>query len=252
MEYDGTNFNGWQTQPHAPSIQDALNLALSAVADEKIQCVGAGRTDTGVHAVGQVAHFDTVAERPARSWILGINSNLPEDISVTWITAVPGDFHARYSATSRGYRYVILNRRYRSALERHRAWWVHQPLDMISMAAAAQHLVGEHDFSSFRAAACQAKTPVRELQRLDIRQDGDHIVIDCEANAFLHHMVRNIVGSLARVGRGEASPDWVAALLERRDRRLAGMTAPPWGLCLTHVRYPGELAIPAGMAPLDD
>jgi tRNA pseudouridine38-40 synthase len=243
LEYDGSAYNGWQIQNHAPSIQASLNSAVSSVADEAISCVAAGRTDTGVHASGQVVHFDTGARRELRSWLLGINSNLADDISALWIKSVARDFHARYSATARTYRYVILNRPVRSALARLRAWWIHQPLDEEAMSAAARRLVGQHDFSSFRASGCQSKTPVRELRRCVVRRAGEWIIMDCEANAFLHHMVRNIVGSLVIVGRGEADPDWIGELLEARDRSVAGMTAPAMGLTLTHVAYPPQFGI---------
>ena len=238
VEYDGTAYCGWQIQPHAPSVQQSLNDALSMVADEPVHCVGAGRTDTGVHASGQVAHFDTLAERSPRSWLLGVNSNLPADINLRNVWLVDEHFHARFSAIRRAYRYIILNRPVRSALARDRAWWVHRPLAVETMAAAAGCLVGEHDFSSFRAAECQARSAIRNLLVLSVAQSGDRIVIDCEANAFLHHMVRNIVGSLVRVGRGEADIDWLAGLLESRDRRLAGVTAPACGLTLTRIDYP--------------
>ena len=238
IEYDGTAYNGWQIQPHAPSIQQSLNEAISVVADEPVQCVGAGRTDTGVHATGQVAHFDTRAERAERSWLLGINSNLPADINVTWVRQTDQEFHARFSARSRSYRYVILNRPVRSALERHRSWWFMQPLDEQRMREGAALLVGEHDFSSFRAASCQANSPVRTITELTVRRDAQHIYVDCSANAFLHHMVRNLVGSLARVGCGDATVDWLAEVLAARDRRVSGITAPAAGLTLTAVGYP--------------
>jgi len=237
VEYDGTAYCGWQIQPHAPSIQQSLNEAISVVANESVSCTGAGRTDTGVHASGQIAHFDTAAERSRRSWLLGINSNLPPDISVFNVWPVAMDFHARYAAIGRAYRYVILNRWVRSALERHRAWWVRQRLDVTAMQSAATSLLGQHDFSSFRAAECQAHSAVRDLRKLDIAASGEYIVVHCEANAFLHHMVRNIVGSLVRIGRGEADADWLQELLEQRDRRLAGVTAPACGLTLTRVDY---------------
>jgi tRNA pseudouridine38-40 synthase len=242
LEYDGTAYRGWQIQPHAPSVQQSLNAAISRVADEPLTCVGAGRTDTGVHASGQVVHFDTSAERSARSWLLGINSNLPEDINVLDVWSVSNDFHARFSAVGRAYRYVILNRGVRSALERNRAWWVRYSLDIAAMKEAAECLVGRHDFSSFRAAECQAHTAVRTVRRLDVMRDGERIVIECEADAFLHHMVRNIVGSLVWVGRGEAEVRWLADVLSRRDRRLAGVTAPACGLTLTRVDYPQPYA----------
>jgi tRNA pseudouridine38-40 synthase len=243
LEYDGTNYNGWQVQSHAPSIQASLNKALSAVADEKVACVGAGRTDTGVHASCQVVHFDTTAHRETRSWLLGINSNLADDLNALWVREVAADFHARFSARARIYRYEILNRPVRSGLERHRAWWVRRPLDVEAMREAARHLIGKHDFSSFRASACQSSSPVRDIRRLDIRADGARITLECEANAFLHHMVRNIVGSLAKVGHGEAEPGWIESLLGKRDRRLADITAPPSGLYLTRIEYPPEFGL---------
>ncbi|MGI9329239.1 MAG: tRNA pseudouridine(38-40) synthase TruA [Gammaproteobacteria bacterium] len=244
VEYDGTPYNGWQMQPHAPSIQDTLNDALSQVANETVSCVGAGRTDTGVHAAGQVAHFDTAAERTPRSWLLGLNSNLPSDISVQWAIAVSDDFHARYRATSRVYRYRILNQQARSALEHNRAWWVRQPLNVSAMRAAAGYFIGKHDFSAFRAAACQSKSPVRTLTRMELSQQGAMLCFEIEANAFLHHMVRNMLGTLVRVGRGEAEPVWVRDLLATRDRKLSGMTAPAAGLTLMAVRYPAIFGLP--------
>ncbi len=243
LEYDGTNYNGFQIQSHAPSIQASLNVALSVVADETIKCTGAGRTDTGVHASGQVIHFDTQAYRDRRSWLLGINSNLADDINVLWVKEVSDDFHARFSALARTYRYVILNRPVRSALARFNTWWVRQPLDLEAMTRAAQFFVGRHDFSSFRASGCQSKSPVRDLRRLELSRAGDRIMIECEANAFLHHMVRNIVGSLVEVGRGEAGPDRISSLLAARDRRLADITAPAAGLFLTRIQYPPEFGL---------
>ncbi|MEE4185819.1 MAG: tRNA pseudouridine(38-40) synthase TruA [Gammaproteobacteria bacterium] len=241
IEYDGTAYHGWQKQPHAPSVQETLSRAVSAVANEQVECIGAGRTDAGVHASGQVAHFDTGAERRRRSWLLGINSRLPPDINVLWVMPVAPEFHARFSARFRAYRYLLLNRPVRSALLRHRAWWVHAPLDAELMHSAAQTLIGTHDFSSFRAAACQAKTPVRTLTDMVVERRGDRIELRCRADAFLHHMVRNVVGSLVRVGLGVESPDWIAAVLEARNRRAAGPTAPAAGLTLTAAEYPAEL-----------
>lgn len=241
IEYDGTAYRGWQQQTHAPSVQDAINRALSTVADEALECIGAGRTDAGVHAEGQVIHFDAPVLRETRSWLLGANSNLPDDINLLWVREVPADFHARYSAVSRSYRYVILNRTVRSALDRNRVWWVYHRLDSDLMHEAAQQLLGEHDFSAFRASACQSRTPVRELTSITVSRDGDRVVIECSANAFLHHMVRNIVGSLARVGQGEERPEWLGEILQARDRKLSGITAPAAGLTLTRVDYPPEL-----------
>ena len=245
LEYDGTEYSGWQIQAHAPTVQGTLNAAISRVAAEPIDCVGAGRTDAGVHAEAQVAHFDTSATRRPREWVLGTNSNLPDDICVLWAADVPGDFSARYSALERGYRYRILNRPVRSALERDRAWWVRQPLELSAMATAAEAFLGEHDFSAFRAAACQAQSPLREIRCVDVSREGEIVTVHIEANAFLHHMVRNIVGTLVRVGMGEASPDSIPELLAGRDRKRAGMTAPAAGLSLVSVRYPAVLGLPA-------
>lgn len=248
IEYDGSGYCGWQTQPHAANVQDTLEAALSAVADHSVGVVAAGRTDTGVHASGQVVHFDTTAARSARSWLLGANSNLPADINASWVRPVPDTFHARYSATGRVYRYRILNRPVRSALLRRRAWWVREPLDAGRMRDAAALLLGEHDFSAYRAAACQSRTPVRQLRRLDVDRDGDEMWVTASANAFLHHMVRNLVGTLVRIGRGEERVEWAAELLAGRDRRLSGMTAPAWGLTLVAVDYPDEFDLPVAEA----
>jgi tRNA pseudouridine38-40 synthase len=249
LEYLGTAFCGWQRQGHAVSVQGTVERAVSLVADESVSIVAAGRTDAGVHAVGQVAHFDTRAERSDRSWLLGVTSNLPPEISLDWVLPVPESFHARYSAVARTYHYLILNRPMRSALYHDRAWWVRGELDLEAMQDAARLLLGEHDFSAFRAAQCQAKTPMRDLQVLDLRRAGAFIIVECRANAFLHHMVRNIVGSLVRVGRGEASPEWLHSVLESRDRRAAGMTAEAGGLYLSRVHYPTDLGIPGPDVP---
>ncbi len=238
VEYDGTHYNGWQYQPHAPSVQESLNSAISAVADESIACVGSGRTDTGVHARAQVVHFDTQAERSERDWLLGINSNLPDDINILWIKEIEAEFHARYSAVKRSYRYSILNRPVRSALALHRSWWFRRPLDAVAMAAAARCLIGQHDFSAFRAAGCQSHSPIRDMQRVAVTRRHNWVFIDCEANAFLHHMVRNIVGSLVEIGCGDRPVEWMHELLQARDRKLAGITAPPAGLVLMRIQYP--------------
>lgn len=243
VEYDGTRYNGWQYQPHAPSVQGCLNVAISTVADETIGCIGSGRTDTGVHARAQVVHFDTRAERTSRSWLLGINSNLPDDINILWIKEIGDKFHARYSATKRIYRYSILNRPVRSALARNRAWWFRQPLDAAAMAEAAGCLLGTHDFSSFRASGCQSHSPVRNVMRVAVTRRKDWIFVDCEANSFLHHMVRNIVGSLVEIGCGDRPVEWMSQLLGARDRKLAGITAPATGLMLTRIEYPGHFGI---------
>lgn len=240
VEYDGSAYNGWQIQPHAPSIQQCLNSAISVVADAHIECTGAGRTDTGVHATGQIVHFDSSAQRTLRSWLLGINSNLPPDISVLWICPVDQSFHARFSATARSYRYVILNSPVRSALERHRAWWVHLALNLEYMQQAATYLIGEHDFSAFRASSCQAHSAIRHMTELSVARSEQKIIVSCTANAFLHHMVRNIVGSLVRVGKGEEGPEWMKTILDSGDRRVSGMTAPAAGLTLVAVAYPPD------------
>lgn len=244
IEYDGTAFSGWQSQPGSRTVQGCVEQALSKVADHPVQVVCAGRTDSGVHATGQVIHFDTGASRRMRSWILGANANLPADVSVTWAQPVDERFHARFGALERRYRYVILNRMVRPALGRSRVCWDHYPLDAGLMAQAGTYLVGEHDFSSFRALACQAKHPVRTIHRLEVSRAGEYLYIDVTANAFLHHMVRNIAGVLIAVGRGERRPDWVPELLLARDRSVGGVTAPAGGLYLVDVRYPDEFGLP--------
>jgi len=245
IEYDGSAYCGWQAQPALASVQAVAEEALSRIAAAPVALVCAGRTDAGVHALGQVAHFDTEATRPMRSWVLGANSELPPDVSLRWALVVPEHFHARYSAEARTYRYLVLNRGVRSALQRARAAWVHRPLDVTAMAAAARALEGEHDFSAFRAAECQAKSPVRRLESLRVERQGERVWIEATANAFLHHMVRNLVGVLLQVGRGEAEPGWAAQVLAGRDRTRAAATAPAHGLYLWHVRYPPEFALPA-------
>ena len=207
--------------------------------------VCAGRTDTGVHASGQVVHFETSSERTERGWLLGANSNMPADVNVTWVKPVVDDFHARFSATSRSYRYCILNRVQRSALHRYRAWWVYQPLDEGRMHAAAQQLLGRHDFSAFRAAGCQASSPVRDLSQMSVRRSGDWLTLEVTANAFLQHMVRNITGMLAAIGLGEREVAWASEVLESRDRTAGGIAAPPHGLTLVAVEYPPSFDIPA-------
>ena len=206
IEYDGTAYNGWQRQASGVGIQERVEEALSRVADHSVEVVCAGRTDAGVHATGQVAHFDASSDRSLRGWLLGANSNLPDDISLLWARQVDDEFHARYSATSRSYEYRILNRLQRSALYRHRAWWVHEPLDAERMREAGRALVGEHDFSAFRAAGCQSRTAIREITSLGVVRESDWLTIAITANAFLQHMVRNIVGTLAAVGRGDEAP----------------------------------------------
>jgi tRNA pseudouridine38-40 synthase len=245
VEYDGTRFVGWQTQTNGPSVQDAVEAALSRVANEPVRVICAGRTDTGVHASGQVVHFDTRAQRKAHAWIMGANTYLRRDVNVTWAREVPEDFHARFSATGRSYRYLILNRHYRSALWRHRAAWVHKPLDEHAMHGAAQVLLGEHDFSAFRASGCQAKNPVRTVRHISVGRQGQILEIKISANAFLHHMVRNIAGSLIRIGAGEAAESWLGEVLAGRDRSMAGVTGVPGGLYLSEVQYDPRFKLPS-------
>ena len=249
IEYDGRRYCGWQRQDHALSVQQLVEDAASRVADQSVGVNAAGRTDAGVHALGQVAHFDTVARREERSWLLGINSNLPPDISIGWVREMSSDFDARYSAEARTYRYVVLNRSARSALWAERAWWLHGRLDVDAMRAAAAPLLGEHDFSAFRAAQCQARSPQRDLQLLDIEERAPFICFTAKANAFLHHMVRNLVGSLVKVGRGEEDPAWLLGVLQGRDRQRAGATAPACGLYFMRAHYPSRFAVPESALP---
>ncbi|MGA7539360.1 MAG: tRNA pseudouridine(38-40) synthase TruA [Steroidobacteraceae bacterium] len=246
LEYEGTRYAGWQSQRSAPTVQGLAESALAKVAAEAVSLVCAGRTDAGVHARGQVAHFDTPAHRSMRAWMLGANAGLPRDISLSWARPVPLHFHARYSAEARTYRYIIFNRASRSGLLAHRATWVHRPLDEKRMAQAAAALEGEHDFSAFRAAQCQAKSPTRRLERLSVARYGDWLTVEATANAFLHHMVRNIAGLLIRIGKGDAPASWAAEVLAGRDRRLGAATAPAAGLYLWRVRYPEAFGLPCG------
>jgi tRNA pseudouridine38-40 synthase len=248
LEYDGRAYSGWQFQPGLTTVQDALQGALSRVAAAPVECSCAGRTDAGVHAFSQVVHFDSDAARSERAWRLGANTYLPSDVSVVWVREVAGHFHARYSARSRSYRYVIFNRDSRPGLDTGRVTWERRPLDAPRMHDAAQALLGEHDFSGFRAIECQAKSPVRRVEQLEVRRHGDWVHIDITANAFLHHMVRNIAGLLMTVGHGESPPERVAAVLASRDRKTNAATAPPHGLYLVAVSYPAEFGLPATTA----
>jgi tRNA pseudouridine38-40 synthase len=245
IEYDGTAYNGWQRQRTGVGVQALLEKALAVVANVSVEVTCAGRTDSGVHASNQVVHFDSNAERSTHGWLLGINSNLPDDINATWAKVVDDAFHARFSATARHYRYRILNQLARSALYRHRAWWVHQPLDVNQMQRGAKYLLGEHDFSAFRAAGCQAHSPRRTISSLNVERDENWIIIDISADAFLQHMVRNIAGSLVAVGMGERSPEWMVEVLASRDRKQGGIAAPAHGLTLVGVSYPESFAIDA-------
>lgn len=244
VEYDGGAFNGWQSQPDGKTVQDTLQSALSKIAGEVIPVVAAGRTDTGVHALEQVVHFDTSAERPLTAWVRGVNSLLPSSIAVLWAHLVPDEFHARFSAHGRSYRYLLLNRATRPAIHDGMVGWYHAPLDAIAMKKAARYLIGKHDFSAFRAAECQAKSPLKHLQQLDISRHGEMLVIDVSANAFLHHMVRNIVGCLVYIGNGKHPPRWMKEVLESRERTFAAPTFAPDGLYLRRIQYETKWRLP--------
>ncbi len=248
IEYDGRAYGGWQVQAGTASVQAALEAALGRVADAPVALICAGRTDAGVHARAQVAHFDTQVVRGGRGWLLGANTYLPEDISLQWVRTVPGHFHARYSALSRTYRYVILNRMARSALAAGRALCVHQRLDVQAMRLGAQWLLGEHDFSAFRSVECQSRSPVRILRRLDVERSGDWVTIEATANAFLHHMVRNLVGLLLAIGLGRAPPEHARARLQARQRDAHIVTAAACGLYLWRIEYPPQFGLPPDSA----
>ncbi|EKE01792.1 MAG: hypothetical protein ACD_21C00052G0010 [uncultured bacterium] len=242
IEYDGTNYCGWQRQDNVCTIQEKVEDALSQIAVQPIKVICAGRTDAGVHALGQVVHFDTDAKRSDQAWIMGTNCNLPADIRVLWARHVADDFHARYSATARQYRYIIYNNKVASAILRHRAMWSPFVLNEKSMHEAGQYLIGKHDFSSFRGSGCQAKTAERTVISLVVARNGHMITIDIKANAFLLHMVRSIVGMLVKVGKGDKPPSWAQEVLIARDRKVpAVITAPAQGLYLVGVGYEQDL-----------
>jgi len=245
LEYDGSGFHGWQTQVGVATVQARVEQALSRVADRPVTLVAAGRTDRGVHATCQVAHFDTEVVREMRAWVFGGNVHLPPGVALLWARPVVEEFHARFRALSRRYRYLILNRPVRPGLGSTRLSWYYHPLDAECMARAGQSLVGEHDFSSYRAVGCQAKSPVRTIHSLEVSRRGQCVVIDVHANAFLHHMVRNIAGVLMAIGGGERPEQWAKEVLDYRDRTLGGVTAPPQGLYLVGVTYPAQYGLPA-------
>ena len=253
VSYCGAGLEGWQSQPSGNTVQDHLERALSEIGGEPISLIAAGRTDAGVHASAQVAHFETNADRPESAWVRGANTLLPAGIAAQWAAPVAEDFHARYSAISRTYRYVLYNHSVRPALLSGRAGWFHLHLDVENMREAANRLVGEHDFSSFRSAECQAKTPVRTVEKVTIRSRGAYVLFDFTANAFLHHMVRNLVGCLVYVGKGKHPPAWISEILAARDRRIAAPTFSPDGLYLSEVRYEARWGLPsfAAMMPFD-
>ncbi len=244
VEYDGSRFSGWQLQDDDRTVQGCVEEALSKVANESLRVTVAGRTDAGVHASGQVIHFDSDAERRDYEWLRGANSNLPDDVAILWAGQVDAAFHARFSATGRHYRYIILNRSVRPTYLAKRVTWEYRALDIVPMQRAAKTLIGTHDFTSFRAMQCQAKDPVKDLRRLEVSRNGEFVTIDAHANAFLHHMVRNIAGVLMSIGAGEQTSEWARDVLAARDRTVAGMTAPAHGLYLTALEYPEHFEIP--------
>lgn len=244
IEYDGSAAYGWQRQQEVPSIQQSLEEALSSVANQPIEVFCAGRTDAGVHGTNQVVHFDTSAERNERAWTMGVNSNLPDNIAVTWAKPVKEDFHARFSATARRYRYIIYNSKLRPAILKSGLSHYHCSLDEKLMHSAAQCLLGERDFSSFRAVQCQSKTPFRNIHHIHVTRMQQYVIVDIKANAFLHHMVRNIVGCLIEIGSGKKADAWLKQVLDAKDRTKAAATAKPGGLYLVEVDYPDEFGIP--------
>ncbi|GMG87463.1 tRNA pseudouridine(38-40) synthase TruA [Biformimicrobium ophioploci] len=247
VEYDGSDLHGFQSQKSGvPTVQGALEVAISSVAAEPVTLVCAGRTDAGVHGTGQVVHFDTSAVRPSKAWVQGVNTKLPFGIRVRWSREVNPQFHARFSARARTYRYLIESAPVRSAISHRQVTWVEQALDVAAMREACQYLLGEHDFSSFRASQCQARSPVRCVDYLQVSERGRVLVVEVTANAFLHHMVRNIVGVLLRIGRGSKPPEWAREVLEARDRSAGCVTAPPFGLYMVHVEYPESFGLPRG------
>jgi len=245
VEYNGSGFSGYQMQSHGTrTVQHELEKALSKVANQPVRVTCAGRTDTGVHATGQVVHFDIDVQRELKAWMLGGNTNLPGDVSIHWVRQVDDSFSARFSAISRSYRYILFNRRARPAVFQHNVAWQYEPLDDVAMNKAAQFLLGENDFSAFRSSRCQANHPVRVMQNISVERKGDYVILDIKANAFLHHMVRNIMGTLLAIGRGEQAAEWMQTILQGLDRKQAGMTASPAGLYLVNVEYPEECGLP--------
>lgn len=249
IEYCGSRFQGWQSQPSGKTVQDVLQAALLQIAGQPIGVICAGRTDAGVHATHQVVHFDAPVERPLSAWVRGVNSHLPEGVAVRWAQPVADEFHARFSARGRRYRYLLMNRSQRPGLWQGRVGWFHLPLDLAAMQDAAARLLGEHDFSAFRAAGCQAKTPIKTLWRADVQQQGNLLIFDFEASAFLHHMVRNLVGSLVYIGKGTQSAAWMDELLLARDRSAAAPTFSPDGLYFRGPIYESHWQLPD---PQDD
>lgn len=245
VEYNGSGFNGYQMQAEGTrTVQAELEKALSRVANEPIRVTCAGRTDTGVHATGQVIHFETRVQRELKAWMWGGNTNLPRDVAIHWARYVADDFSARFSAISRSYQYLLFNRDTRTAVLQHNVAWLYEQLDTTAMDVAAQLLLGEHDFSAFRSSRCQANHAVRTMQRISVKRKDSYVILDIQANAFLHHMVRNIMGTLLVIGRGEQPVEWMQDVLQSRDRKQAGMTASPAGLYLVNVEYPDKFGLP--------
>lgn len=244
IEYDGAAFFGWQRQRDVVTVQEELEKALSKVANHPVDVFCAGRTDSGVHGTGQVVHFETTSERSERGWTMGVNANLPDSVAVTWVKTVPDDFHARFSATARRYRYIIANTKLRPAILKAGLSHYHAPLDEEKMHQAAQALLGENDFSSFRAAQCQSNSPNRFIHFVNVTRHNEFVVIDIKANAFVHHMVRNIAGSLIAVGNGDKPVEWISDVLALKDRTKAAETAKPNGLYLIQVDYPESFGLP--------
>jgi tRNA pseudouridine38-40 synthase len=244
VEYDGSPYSGWQSQQGVNTVQDELQLALSGIASEPVSVIAAGRTDAGVHAIEQVVHFDANVERELTAWVRGANALLPKSIAVLWAHPVPEEFHARFSAQARSYRYWLINRPVRSAVYAGKAGWFHKPLDLEMMREAAAFLLGEHDFSAFRSSECQAKSPIKNLAQLDIAKRGNDLTFDLEADAFLHHMVRNIVGCLVYVGKGKYPPEWLREVLQSRSRIKAAPTFSPEGLYLRRITYDPKWGLP--------
>lgn len=245
VEYDGSQYHGWQAQAGLRTVEQVLENAISKVADETVSLVCAGRTDTGVHATGQIIHFDTQKERSIRGWIHGTNSNLPKNVAVKWGQVVSDEFHARYKALSRRYQYIICNTSIRPALLQSQVTWQYRHLDYKLMHEAGQYLLGENDFTSFRSVECQSKSPKRNIHSISVTSKGDFIIINVTANAFLHHMVRNIAGVLMTIGSGRRPVSWIESVLKAKDRKMGAETAPPYGLYLVNVKYPQEFGIPS-------
>ncbi|KAF0843820.1 tRNA pseudouridine38-40 synthase [Methylovorus glucosotrophus] len=244
LEYDGAHFCGWQSQPGGYGVQDALERELARMACHPVRVIAAGRTDTGVHALAQVVHFETTTERPLNAWVRGVNAGLPSSVKVLWAQQVDDEFHARFSARQRYYQYILFDQAVAPAILAGKVGWFHQPLDVDAMAEAAAHLIGEHDFSAFRAAECQAKSPIRTLQQAEVRRAGQAILFEFSGNAFLHHQVRNMVGALVYVGKGSQPPAFIQQLLQSHDRRLAPPTFSPDGLYLSGVGYESRWGLP--------